>query len=145
MMLRPQIFQNSSALLPLYEQNYMLFRLVLPELPPLHQWFVLEAQERSPLYGYRLSTSPYTSEWLLGHFFPQRKRQFAPDFRIRVYHDARLVEAMPPEQKPVGEVRMYKLALNRALGEWLDYCHRYRYRLNQAAEVGHLLLPEGIK
>lgn len=139
-MQRPQIFKNSTRLLEIYEQNYVLFRLVLPQLPKESAWYALEAEGRSPVFVHRLSTHPYTSEWLLGHFFPHRERCFAPDFTIRVYHDARLVEAMPIEQKPVGEVREYKLALNRALGEWLDYCHRYRYRLNPEALVAHLPL-----
>lgn len=144
-MLRPQIFQRKESLLPLYEQNYMLFRLILPNMPNEKGWFALEAQGRPPVYVHRLSAQPYTSEWLLGHFFPQRQRRFSPDYTIRVYHDARLVEALPPMQKPVGEVRAYKLALNRALGEWLDYCHRHRYRLNAAAATADLPLLEDLK
>ena len=82
----------------------------------------------------------YTSEWLLGHFYPTRQqRRFAPDYRIRVYHDARLAEAMLDADLPVRALRAAKRAQNRALAEWLDYCRRHQYRLDGATQTAPLL------
>ena len=57
----------------------------------------------------------------------------APDYCIRVYHDARLAEARLELNLPLRELRAAKLAHNRALAEWLDYCRRHRYRLHNTA------------
>ncbi len=145
-MQQAHFLQREPSLLTLYEQNYMLFRLVLPELPGKDGWFALESAERPVVYVHRLAIHPYTSEWLLGHFHPhKRERRFTPDHVIRVYHDARLVEAMVREAVPVNQMRKHKLARNRALYEWLDYCRRYRYRLNLDGVVTHLPLAEAIR
>ena len=61
------------------------------------------------------------------------RRRFAPDYCIRVYHGARLAEARLDLNLPLRELRAAKLAHNRALAEWLDYCRRHRYRLHNTA------------
>lgn len=138
-MQQSHLTRRQSSLLPLYERNYMLFRLVLPILPKEDGWFVLEAKEQPSVYVYRLSIHPYTSEWLVGHYFPQKQQyQFSPDFTIRIYHDARLAEALLTENLPIKQVYNRKLGLNRALGEWLDYCHRKRFVLNTESTVTFL-------
>lgn len=135
-MLQSRFARGTRSLLSLYEQNYMLFRLVLPEMPKRNGWFCLESEGKPPVYVHRLSIHPYTSEWLLGHFFPQHsKRVLNPDYVIRVYHDARLAEVVPQGQVQVREMREYKLEINRALAEWLSYCHRRGYRVNWSADV----------
>ena len=40
---------------------------------------------------------------------------------------------------PVRQLRQAKRAQNRALAEWLDYCRRYQYRLDGAAQTTPLL------
>lgn len=139
-MQHPQFLQrNQISLLSVYEHNYQLFRLVLPNPPQRDGWFVLEAGGMPPVYVHRVGIHPYTSEWLIGHYFPLKaQRSFSPDYTIRVYHDARLCEAMFAEPVPVREIRARKLRLNRALGEWLDYCRRRRFVLNPQADVSHL-------
>ena len=127
--------RQAQSLLSLYEQNYILFRLVLPDPPREDGWFVLESTNRPAVYGHRLSRHPYTSEWLLGHFYPPRERPFRPDDIIRVYHDVRLAEALVQKQVSVKQARQHKLARNRALAEWLEYCHRHRYRLARQADM----------
>ena len=95
---------------------------------------ILRAPQRAAIYLRCIGRHAYTSEWLLGHFYPQRQqRRFAPDYCIRVYHDARLAEARLDLNLPLRELRAAKLAHNRALAEWLDYCRRHRYRLHNTA------------
>lgn len=133
-----RLIKQTQSLLSLYEHNYILFRLVLPELPREDGWFVLESGDEPSVYLHRLSRHPYTSEWLLGHFHPSRRRPLMPDHTIRVYHDARLAETLLREKVSVARARRYKLGRNRALAEWLEYCHRRRYRLNRQANAAHL-------
>lgn len=127
------------ALLALYEHNYMGFRLVVPVPPEDGGWHVLTAPGRADIYLRRLSSHPYTSEWRLGHAYPGRRRAFAPDYTIRIYHDMRLAEAMIEPNIPIREQRARKAAQNRALREWLDYCRRHRYRMAGALQTETLL------
>lgn len=120
------------ALLALYEHNYIGFRLVVPTPPEDDAWYILKANARADIYLRRLSDHPYTSEWQLGHIYPGRRRSFAPDYTIRIYHDMRLAEAMIDPATPIRAQRARKLAQNRALRDWLDYCRRHRYRLHGA-------------
>ncbi|MDO4643208.1 MAG: DUF1249 domain-containing protein [Cardiobacteriaceae bacterium] len=134
-MQHPRFMQREElSLQSLYEHNYWLFRLLLPDLPVDDDWYALYAPMRAMIYIRCLGRHAYTSEWQLGHFYPQKRlRRLAPDFPIRVYHDARLVEAMVDSHLPIRQLRQAKLAQNRALAEWLDYCRRYQYRLEQQA------------
>lgn len=134
-MRRAHFWRDKPPLLTFYEQNYMLFRLVVPKAPADDGWHVLRAAGRVDVFLRRLSAHPYTSEWLLAHCYPGRQRLFAPDYTIRVYHDARLAEAMTDPSIPVRKQREHKYAVNRALGEWLDYCRRYGYRMAGAVEM----------
>ena len=137
----PRFMQHDEvSLQSLYEHNYWLFRLVLPQPPEDDGWYILRAPQRAALYLRCTGRHAYTSEWLLGHFYPTRQqRRFAPDYRIRVYHDARLAEAMLDADLPVRALRAAKRAQNRALAEWLDYCRRHQYRLDGAAQTAPLL------
>ena len=140
-MQNPRFMQRTETpLQSLYEHNYWLFRLVLPQPPAGDDWYLLRAPARAAVYLRCTGRHAYTSEWLLGHFYPARQqRRFAPDYRIRVYHDARLAEAMLDADLPVRQLRQAKRAQNRALAEWLDYCRRYQYRLDGVAQTAPLL------
>ena len=86
-MQNPRFMQRTETpLQSLYEHNYWLFRLVLPQPPEDDGWYLLRAPQRAALYLRCTGRHAYTSEWLLGHFYPTRQqRRFAPDYRIRVY------------------------------------------------------------
>ena len=131
----PRFMQHDEvSLQSLYEHNYWLFRLVLPQPPADDDWYLLRAPQRAAVYLRCIGRHAYTSEWLLGHFYPARQqRRIAPDYRIRVYHDARLAEARFEPNLPLRELRTAKFAHNRALAEWLDYCRRHQYRLHGTA------------
>lgn len=133
-MRRAHFWRDKPPLLTIYEHNYMAFRLIVPVAPRDDAWYALSVSGRPDVFLRRLTAHPYTSEWMLAHRYPGRKRVFAPDFTIRIYHDARLAEAMIDAGTPIREQRERKYALNRALGEWLDYCRRYGYRMAAAAQ-----------
>ena len=137
----PRFMQRDEVpLQSLYEHNYWLFRLLLPQPPADDAWYILRAPQRAAIYLRCIGRHAYTSEWLLGHFYPQRQqRRFAPDYRIRVYHDARLAEAMLDAGLPIRQQRAAKRSQNRALAEWMDYCRRYQYRLAGVAQTAPLV------
>lgn len=123
------------SLLHLYEQNYILFRLILPDLPKTSGWHILKSANRPPAYLHRISLHNYTSEWLLGHYFHHKKPQkFTPNHIIRIYHDARLCEALLDKHPPIKQMRQQKKISNQALHAWLDYLHRNRYQLSEYAQ-----------
>ena len=126
--------RDDLTLQTLYEHNYCQFRLILPDPPPDDGWYALLAPGRPAAYLRRLDQSRYTGDWQLGHYYPHKtRRRFAPDYRIRIYHDARLAEARLELDLPLRELRAAKFAHNRALAEWLDYCRRHQYRLHGTA------------
>ncbi|MDO5091078.1 MAG: DUF1249 domain-containing protein [Cardiobacteriaceae bacterium] len=131
----PFLREERPPLMMLYEHNYMAFRLIVPEPPVDDGWHMLQAEGRKPLFLRRISDHPYTSEWQLGHFFPERQQALAPDHLIRLYHDARLAEAIIDPATPARAQREKKYQKNRALGEWLDYCRRHRYRMAGCVEA----------
>ncbi|UJF24356.1 DUF1249 domain-containing protein [Suttonella sp. R2A3] len=132
-MQHPRFMHDNASLQALYEQNYTLFRLLLPRTPKTECWHVLEAPERREVYVRCTAQHAYTSEWLLAHHFPERgEHSLAPDHCIRVYHDARLVEARIETLLAVNACKAVKLRHNRALAEWLDYCRRHGYKLNES-------------
>jgi uncharacterized protein YqiB (DUF1249 family) len=71
-----------------------------------------------------LERARFTMDIALTYLLPER----LPDFRLRVYHDARLVEVMPGERRAERELRQC-WSRNMMLNKWLDYCvergHRF--------------------
>ena len=124
------------ALMVLYESNYLrLARL---------------AGDLRALSGTRLSTVPgdcdlllrlhgrsrYTSELLLTYLLPGAGSppglpERVPDLRLRLYHDARLLEAHAAATHGVDRELDRRWRRNLLLNKWLEYC----------AERGHRFAP----
>lgn len=131
-----QVVGPKQSLLFLYEQNYILFRLLLPALPKNKGWSVLKSQAHPNAFLYPLSRHAYTSEWLLGYHFAKRTpQQFSPDYVVRVYHDARLVEARLANRLAVNKIYDAKQKINQDLYRWLGYLHRHHYQLGQIKDI----------
>jgi uncharacterized protein YqiB (DUF1249 family) len=103
--------------------------------------------------------SPYTSTVNLTYLLPEPSGpRPCPDMRVRIYHDAHLVEAQPwnsvhsqrpapggaPPQPPARARRPspereldQRWARNMMLNKWLEYCvergHRFSSRTEQRA------------
>lgn len=117
-----------------YESNYLLIRLLVPELASL------EAGERRlsrvdgcvDLMIDILERERYTTTFRLTYVFQEHEQQREePDLTIRVYHDARTAEAMSGlihgrrhEQRRRRDLDEGWI-LNRFLYKWIRYClHR---------------------
>jgi uncharacterized protein YqiB (DUF1249 family) len=139
---RPRSFV---ALMSLYESNYIRLRALCGDLAALSGSYrsivsgdcdlVLEVSERAP----------YTTTLSLTYLLPrdgappEEAPERFPDVRVRVYADARLVEAQQwashqthPALKALRRDADRELdqrwALNMMLNKWLDYCMERGHR-----------------
>lgn len=137
---KPLSNSQLAKLLTLYEQNYVLIRLLVPRLQEMPQGVYWSRVEHClDLRLQVLEISPYTTTVNLSYVFDGSTRgHAAPDLQVRVYHDARSTEALS------GLVHGHRLTtrtvrtlegswqLNRFLYKWLRYC---RHR-------GHIFQPD---
>jgi uncharacterized protein YqiB (DUF1249 family) len=139
---RPGTF---TGLMTLYESNY----IKLHQLAPSVTWPVETIVSTSPrdkdLHAEIMRREPYTTTLRLTYWFDDGRSVAAdPDLVVRIYHDARLVEAVSSGEAH-RHVKLRELAksnsaeldrrwrLNMLLNKWLDYLF----------EVGHTLGATG--
>lgn len=129
---RPRTSGRFSALMDVYERNYMLMRLLAPRLRDMTgESIISNADDALPLEIVDLEHSRYTSTFRLTYQLSARHRPGRePNLAIRLYHDARTCEVMSgllPDQ-PDQERRTRDLdegiELNLFLYRWLSYCLR---------------------
>lgn len=137
---RPRSFV---ALMSLYESNYLRLTSLAGDLRQLSGMRVSRVQDDCDLRLSVLERTPYTTIVDLTYLFaPQVDAgpgtpETCPDLRIRIYHDARLVEAQEWTQPPghrQGHELLRRLrgaaereldqrwARNTMLNKWLEYC-----------------------
>jgi uncharacterized protein len=141
---RPRSFV---ALMGLYESNYIRLSWLAGELA------ALEGSHRSVVEGdcdlilTLTERSPYTTTVNLTYLLAEAggETQF-PDMRIRVYHDARVVEALEwggtHSQAFLKAPRAHaerdldqRWARNVMLNKWLEYCVERGHRFSSATRI----------
>ena len=129
-LLRPKTSGRFSSLMDLYEQNYMLARVLIPELREMEGGVY---RSRVPgcmaLELSDVTNAKYTSTFNLTYRFSSELRYARePDLTLRLYHDARTCEVMSGllSSQTFEARRVRDLSdgyrLNRFLGKWLSYC-----------------------
>ena len=128
---RPRSFV---ALMSLYESNYLRLASLAGNLLELADLRISRVADDCDL---RLSVnerSPYTTSLDLTYLFPEGDDLTTyPDMRVRIYHDARLVEAQEwatqHEHEALRRLRGaaereldQRWARNTMLNKWLEYC-----------------------
>lgn len=129
-----------SALMDLYERNYMQMRRLLPVMPPPATVWVSQTPGGLDLHLRMVERCRYTSELILTYQFNNEDGLpiTEPDLRIRVYHDARQAEVMTahlrhdlvfssdfPNAGRMDRACLYRRwRINRFLYKWLGYCLR---------------------
>ena len=129
-----------SALMDLYERNYIQIRRLLPVMPPPATVWVSQTPGGLDLHLQMIERCRYTSELILTYQFASADSLpiIEPDLRIRVYHDARQAEVMAahlrhdpaflsdfPNAGPMDRLNLYRRwRINRFLYKWLGYCLR---------------------
>jgi len=128
---RPRSFV---ALMSLYESNYLRLAELAGDLKQLADVRVSRVADDCDLRLSVTERSPYTTSFDLTYLFQQDDVVSTyPDMRVRVYHDARLVEAQEWASQHDHEAlrRLRGLAereldqrwaRNTMLNKWLEYC-----------------------
>jgi hypothetical protein len=120
-----------AGLMDLYEENYLRLRRLLPELSRFAEHTRVRADAALDLYVTILERGRYTTTLSLTYLFRTARGTAAePALVIRLYHDARLAEAlyegdMPPCPRAILAL---KWRHNRFLHRWLLYCLRQGYQ-----------------
>ncbi len=134
------------GLMDLYDKNYLRLQQLIPDLQALPSPGVTQVPGHPDLYFEFIEASRFTSSFRLTYLFEYEQEGHTlyirdPDLTLRVYHDARVVEAiscqlrgfMPlsPEQlAQVGHLEC-RWDSNLFLQKWLEYL----------LDSGYLLIP----
>jgi uncharacterized protein YqiB (DUF1249 family) len=128
---RPRSFV---ALMSLYESNYLRFAQLAGDLKRLADRRVSQVADDCDLRLSVTERSPYTTSCDLTYLFDADSGVTTyPDMRVRIYHDARLVEAQEwatqhdhealRRLRGVAERELdQRWARNTMLNKWLEYC-----------------------
>ena len=132
---RPRSFV---ALMSLYESNYLRLATLAGVLRQLDGTRLSRVTDDCDLRLTVTERSPYTTSLDLTYLFAEPDGHSTyPDMRVRIYHDARLVEAQewaPDEKNPQIHEALRRLrsaaereldqrwARNTMLKKWLEYC-----------------------
>jgi uncharacterized protein len=128
------------SLMTLYESNYVRFRQLVGDFTTLADESISKTAADCAL---RLSVEErgrYTTTFTLTYQFDDQGVETAPDLSVRVYHDARLAEAMHSanshRHRLLDALRTQlnseldnRWRRNTMLNKWLEYCadrgHRF--------------------
>jgi uncharacterized protein YqiB (DUF1249 family) len=118
--------QGLVALMGLYESNFQRLRLLAGELQALPALAVSLVAGDCELRLAVTERSRFTSDVLLTYLLPSTTLLNAapervPDLHLKIYHDARLVEAIPDARRPERELHQC-WSRNVMLNKWLEYC-----------------------
>jgi uncharacterized protein len=142
---RPRTFV---ALMGLYESNFIRLGWLAGNLRALAGRYASQVRGDCDLVLTVTERSPYTSTLNLTYLLPEgRSRIRSPDMRVRIYHDAHLVEAQhcggvhtrsPPHPRRRAAERELdqRWARNMMLNKWLEYCVERGHRFSSRPEPG---------
>ena len=119
------------SLMDLYENNFLRFKKLVPELGLLEENAYSCISGCMGLHLSVLDRSRFTTTLRMTYHFTDGSTLYAePDLQLRVYHDARLVEVLSGHLKHgrhilehlPADAKLEKWKLNRFLYKWLGFC-----------------------
>jgi uncharacterized protein YqiB (DUF1249 family) len=122
------------ALMGIYESNYLRLGNLAGDLRALPALSVSTVPGDCELRLSVLERAPFTSDALLTYLLPAAEAaagtvpERVPDLHLKIYHDARLVEASPAASRPERELHQ-SWSRNVMLNKWLEYCVDRGHRL----------------
>lgn len=140
---RPTRPGSFTALMSLYESNHVRLAWLVDDIARLSGEYRSVVPGDAPLVLRVVEHHRYTNELNLTYLFEEQGEQIAdPDLAIRVYHDARLAEAMSCHNShrhralrgfdtDAGSELRRRWMRNVMLNKWLEYC----------ADLGHRFAP----
>jgi uncharacterized protein YqiB (DUF1249 family) len=133
------------SLMDLYENNFLRFRKLVPDLDALAEHAYSRINGCMGLHITVLERSRFTTTLRMTYHFTEGSRLYAePDIRLRVYHDARLVEVLSGHLKHgrqkldhlPADAKLEKWKLNRFLFKWLGFCLHQGHQFQSSAGNG---------
>jgi len=130
-LVRPRSF---AGLMTLYESNHVRMRQLMGNLRRLPDEAVSMSSRDLDLYLTVEERSRYTTTLHMTYWFEAGlERSADPDLRLRIYHDARLAEAVScadaPRHaalrgvwRPASSEMEQRWTLNILLNKWLEFC-----------------------
>jgi uncharacterized protein YqiB (DUF1249 family) len=130
-LVRPRSF---AGLMTLYESNHARLRQLMGNLRRLPESALSSTAKDLDLYLLVEERSRYTTSLQMTYWFEDGLERTAdPDLRLRIYHDARLAEAMscadaPRHEalrgvwRPASSALEQRWTLNILLNKWLEFC-----------------------
>jgi uncharacterized protein len=129
-----------ATLMELYESNYIRFRRLAPHLDALPNSAILIARGEPDLHLTILGRARFTTTVMLAHASDESDAGVAESHQLclRVYHDARMAEALPQAQNPLADEHVGDLVerwkRNRFLYKWLAFNLARGYRFSDGAK-----------
>lgn len=136
-LVRPRSF---AALMTLYEGNHARLRQLLGNLARLPETLISSSPSDASIRVHRHAVSRYTTDLRMTYWLGIEGRSVAtPDLLVRIYHDARLAEALSCSEHvhwklTVGPARSSaelsrRWPLNILLNKWMEHCldHRHQF------------------
>jgi hypothetical protein len=122
------------ALMGLYESNYLRLAELAGHLAALRGSAVSVVPGDCELQLRVTERSRYTTDLLLTYLLPPTVAGDSgpaqvPDLLLRIYHDARLVEALPRVSHKEREL-LQCWSRNMMLNKWLEYCAERGHRFS---------------
>lgn len=133
------------SLMDLYENNFLRFRKLVPDLEALPEHAYSRINGSMGLHIIVLERTRFTTTLRMTYHFTEGSRLHAePDLKLRVYHDARLVEVLSGHLKHgrqklehlPADAKLEKWKLNRFLFKWLGFCLHQGHQFKSAAANG---------
>ena len=141
-LVRPRSF---AGLMTLYESNHIRMRQLLGNLRRVPQQATSKSNTDLDLHLHVLERCRYTTIMRMTYWFADADSTVAdPDLLLRIYHDARLVEAVSCADRPrhvalqglwrpaTSEME-YRWSLNILLNKWLEFCldHQHAFPFHE--------------
>lgn len=132
-------------LLDLYERNFRLLERLVPELELPFDQAVSRSDTDLPLHLTVMERDRYTATLKLTYVFDRDSdEQRQPNLVVRVYRDARVVEALKQPQRPhwlakddkdpeAGRFLNDQWGRNLMLGKWIEYLLEHGHGFGMSA------------
>ena len=126
--------RSFAGLMTLYESNHARLRQLMGNLRRLPESAISTASKDLDLYILVEERSRYTTSLQMTYWFEDGLERAAdPDLKLRIYHDARLAEALScadaPRHaalrgvwQPAASAMEQRWTLNILLNKWLEFC-----------------------
>ena len=142
------------SLMDLHENNYLRFKRLVSDLDAISDHAISVVPGCMDLHLHIVERSKFTTTVRMTYYFYEGGKLMAePDLKLRIYHDACLVEVLAGHLKhgrqrldhlPATALRL-KWRLNRFLYKWLGYCLYLGHEFSEATacETEKIALASG--